>query len=925
MNDSIIINAALFEDYINCPTKCFLRFSDVKGSDDSYAIWLKKQNISYINDEKSRLASKFDPKDIVINPPISRKVKNVPWLLALDWPVSAQGLETNIQAVERQVYKTSGGPAQFIPIRFIFTDKLNRVDKLLIAFDTLILSKTVGVPINVGKIIYGKSQSSLSVKTSELKNDVKKIITKASALLSSTTPPELTLNKHCFECEFQEYCYKMASEKDDLSLLSGLSDNEKKKLNNKGIFTVTQFSYTFRPRRRSRRLADKPEKYHHSLKALAVRENKIHVVGTPTLKINGTPIFLDVESIPERSFYYLIGMQIKTGEGFIQHSLWADNEQEEKTIWINFLKILSGLKKPVLIHYGSFETTFIKKMSDRYPETLSVTSVNNVLSSSINLLSNIYAKIYFPTYTNTLKETAKYLKFSWTDPSPSGLKSIIWRHQWENTQDYMLKEKLIRYNSEDCQALSILYKNIVQITKQDLSSAQGANQDIVHTDSLKTSNPQAKWSKFESSVTGLEELNKAAYWDYQRERVYARKGVKLKQKQPIVRLSAKMLKYRVEKVVTWKVFQSCPQCKEITIKKEKKYQRIVEDLIFGKNSVKLRVVKYIFPEHFCPNCQQKYGVDQRYAGLSSYGWNIIAFCVFHMICLYISQMALKRILKRLYGFQIDTVGRIKEKASDYYTETKKSILKRIMRGSVIYVDETQARVRGQLMYVWVLTNLHEVVYIPTENREGKFIQNFLKRYKFKGVLVSDFYSAYDSIDCPQQKCLIHLMRDVNDEILKYPFDEELKKIASEFSNLLQAIVKTIDKRGLKKYFLKKHLKEVDRFYKYLQKTDFKSETAVKLKQRFEKNQDKLFTFLSYNDVAWNNNNAEHAIKAFARIRTTITGVTTKKGLNEYLTLLTICQSCEYQELDFLDFLLSGEKDIALYTKCKRKRRKYNIL
>ena len=777
----------------------------------------------------------------------------------------------------------------------------------------------------LGKIIYGEKQTIIKVKTAELKNNVKKIVSKISTLLSDSSPPELTLNKHCSECEFHGRCYKIASEKDDLSLLGGLSDNEKRRLNNKGIFTVTQFSYTFRPRRRSRHQSDKPEKYHHSLKALAIRENKIHIVGTPSLKINGTPVFLDVECIPDRSFYYLIGMHIKTDEGVAKHSLWANNEQEEKKIWIDFLNILSKLKHPVLIHYGSFETTFIKKMCDRYPETLNKQREINVLKSSINLLSNIYAKIYFPIYTNTLKDTAKYLNFSWSDPLSSGLKSIIWRHQWETTQDYMVKEKLILYNSEDCQALNILLQNIIRITKQDFTTAKDANQNIIHTDSLKTNNPQAKWSKFKSSVTGLEELNKAAYWDYQRERVHARIGVKLKQeqKQHVAHYHTRMLKYRIEKVVIWKVSPYCPQCKEISIKNEKTHRRTLEDLIFGKNSVKLRVVKYIFPEYFCHNCQLKYGIDQRYVGLSSYGWNLIAFCVFHMIYLYISQMALKRILKRFYGFQIDTVGRIKEKASVYYTETKKSILKRIIRGSIIYVDETQAHVRGQLTYVWVLTNLHEVVYISTENREGKFIQNLLKN--FKGVLVSDFYTAYDSIDCPQQKCLIHLMRDINDEILKHPFDEELKKIASEFSNLLQSIVKTIDQRGLKKYFLRKHLKEVDRFYKYLQKTDFKSETAIKFKQRFEKNQNKLFTFLSYDNVSWNNNNAEHAIKAFARIRTTITGVTTKKGLNEYLTLLSICSSCEYQEIDFFDFLLSGEKDVAVYAKSKRKgRKKYNI-
>ena len=42
----------------------------------------------------------------------------------------------------------------------------------------------------------------------------------------------------------------------------------------------------------------------------------------------------------------------------------------------------------------------------------------------------------------------------------------------------------------------------------------------------------------------------------------------------------------------------------------------------------------------------------------------------------------------------------------------------------------------------------------------------------------DFYAAYDSLDCPQQKCLIHLIRDFNDDLLNNPFDEELKQLAA---------------------------------------------------------------------------------------------------------------------------------------------------
>jgi Transposase IS66 family len=84
--------------------------------------------------------------------------------------------------------------------------------------------------------------------------------------------------------------------------------------------------------------------------------------------------------------------------------------------------------------------------------------------------------------------------------------------------------------------------------------------------------------------------------------------------------------------------------------------------------------------------------------------------------------------------------------------------------------------------------------------------------------------------------------------------------------------------------------------------------VLKLKQRFEKNRDKLFTFLYYDAVPWNNNNAEHAIKAFARLRDVLAGSCTKKGIDEYLTLLSVSETCKYRGIDFLDFLRSGETD-----------------
>ncbi len=302
-----------------------------------------------------------------------------------------------------------------------------------------------------------------------------------------------------------------------------------------------------------------------------------------------------------------------------------------------------------------------------------------------------------------------------------------------------------------------------------------------------------------------------------------------------------------------------------------------------------------------------------------WGWNILAYFVYNSIGLFIPQLTMQHSINRLFGCRLtrSSLNVLKIRASRLYSDTKAEILNRIIAGTVIHADETSANIKGQLAYVWVLTSLTEVVYILTESREGETVQQLLK--EFKGVLVSDFYAAYESIECAQQKCLIHLMRDLNDDILSNPFDEEAKLVALQFAALLRPIVDTVDRRGLRAHFLRKHLREVESFYGFLDKENFNSDVAAKFKQRFEKNCDKLFTFLRCDGVPWNNNNAEHAIKAFARLRDVISGSSTKKGVDEYLTLLSVSETCKYRGIDFLDFLRSGETDIAVFALARRGR------
>jgi hypothetical protein len=82
-----------------------------------------------------------------------------------------------------------------------------------------------------------------------------------------------------------------------------------------------------------------------------------------------------------------------------------------------------------------------------------------------------------------------------------------------------------------------------------------------------------------------------------------------------------------------------------------------------------------------------------------------------------------------------------------------------------------------------------------------------------------------------------------------------------------------------------------------------------------KYKDKLFTFIEYDGVPWNNNNAEHAIKAFARYWEYAQGMISEKGLSDYLVLLSLYQSCKYKGVSFLKFLKSGMRDMDDF--CKR--------
>ena len=175
------ISCDLFSAFLKCSTKCWLRAAGEAASGNAYAEWVKSQNGSYHDTQIERLLSETAKNEVVVSP-LPEGLRAAKWRLATNLAVRARMntwlLESEVHAVERARSEGRGKPLQFIPSRFIFTNKIREDDKLLLAFDTFVLSEAMGREISFGKIIHGDDHSPLKVRTAARYGEVRSASTK---------------------------------------------------------------------------------------------------------------------------------------------------------------------------------------------------------------------------------------------------------------------------------------------------------------------------------------------------------------------------------------------------------------------------------------------------------------------------------------------------------------------------------------------------------------------------------------------------------------------------------------------------------------------------------------------------------------------------------------------------------------------------
>ncbi len=357
METSNTVNTAIFSAFLKCPMKArFLAiaepppetyFSELEaGISSAY----KSRAILMLRDrgEAAKPATFLQTKD-------TEDLGAAPRWVNCDTAVYDLSLLQH-GSVDRCARKSSAGEL-VVPVLFSPWDKAELSDCLLVCFGALSLSQSTGMPVETGTLVYGDNFRRKTVRISDYAARITRTLRAIGDLLSDGQEPPLILNRHCPVCDFRSRCRGLAIERDDLSLLSGMTPKDRTKALAKGILTISQLSYGYRPRRRKRTKPDAersaksvdasrarpPVRHDNKLKALAIKKGLIHVVGAPALEFDGVSTFIDVEGMPDKDFFYLVGLRFETEGRSVEHAFWADGPEDERGMWENCLQTLKSI------------------------------------------------------------------------------------------------------------------------------------------------------------------------------------------------------------------------------------------------------------------------------------------------------------------------------------------------------------------------------------------------------------------------------------------------------------------------------------------------------------------------------------------------------------------------------------------------------
>jgi len=282
--------------------------------------------------------------------------------------------------------------------------------------------------------------------------------------------------------------------------------------------------------------------------------------------------------------------------------------------------------------------------------------------------------------------------------------------------------------------------------------------------------------------------------------------------------------------------------------------------------------------------------------------NIVALAMYLRFVHAVSYRRLSRLLMELFGLAISegALDAAFRRGQPQFDADVAAILARLRRARVVYSDETGVRIDGSGHWNWVFQNAEVVIHMVRRSRGADVVGEVLGGHR-PALWVSDLYSAQQGHADGWQICLAHQLRDC-----QYAIDAGDAVFAPRMKALLlRAVVLARRRHELAATTRREYRRRLDHALDAIMATAPVSRDGRRLRKRYAKVRDHLFTFLDHPEVAADNNSSERELRPtatyrkvtggfrslwganlFAGVRSVI-GTAARRGINAYQAILSI--------------------------------------
>jgi len=205
--------------------------------------------------------------------------------------------------------------------------------------------------------------------------------------------------------------------------------------------------------------------------------------------------------------------------------------------------------------------------------------------------------------------------------------------------------------------------------------------------------------------------------------------------------------------------------------------------------------------------------------------------------------------------------------------------------AVLHADETGWRMNGQTWWLWCFANRTCCYYLIDPSRGGPALEKFFAE-AFDGVLITDFWPAYNAFATERQCCLVHLLREL-EKVDQHNGSAEWQAFAKKLRRLLRDGIRLRKRPDFSPQRYASRIVRIDRRLRELAEAAYVDADASRLAKRLRRHTDELFTFLDHPDVTFDNNLAERMIRPPVILRKTSQSNRSEKGAAVQAVLMSI--------------------------------------